>query len=248
MLDKKNKDQNKNNSEEMNSKECFTQNCSKKCPQKEKCSQKDCIQSCDKECKTSFSQNVNKKQTCDTCSPSVEEIEKEVLQTNISKLEKEFNKLKEELVLAQQKLQNDKLKHQADLENFKKRIKKENDNFLKYSSVEFITNLLVPLEQLEQALQMSYEEPLLKNFLSGFKMINQQIKDVLKKEGVQEIKALNEQFNPKQHHAIEKTSNKNEPNGVNLDVVQKGFIYKDLVIKPAMVKVNEWSDKNEENK
>lgn len=79
-------------------------------------------------------------------------------------------------------------------------------------------------------------------------MIHQQIKEILNKDGVKEIKALGEKFNPEFHHAIEKISDKNKPDGVNVAVLQKGFIYKDLVIKPVMVKVNEWSKEKNENK
>ncbi|MGM1458852.1 MAG: nucleotide exchange factor GrpE, partial [Columbia Basin potato purple top phytoplasma] len=100
----------------------------------------------------------------------------------------------------------------------------------------------------EKVLEISPKEPLLKNFLLGFKMIYQQIKDILHKEGVQEIKALGKVFDPKFHHAVEKISDKNQANGINLAVLQKGFLYKDLVIRPVMVKINEWSDETNENK
>ncbi|MEZ0180568.1 nucleotide exchange factor GrpE ['Camptotheca acuminata' phytoplasma] len=171
------------------------------------------------------------------------------LKEMIKNLENENKKLKKELSQTNDNWHNDKLKNQADLDNFQKRIQKEKDNYLKYSSMNLISNLLVPLEQLEQVVEMQYVEPVLKNFLSGFKMINKQIKDILNKEGVQEIKALGEKFDPKVHHAIEKVFDKDQPNEINIAVLQKGFLYKDLVIKPAMVKVNEWSEKEEnENK
>ncbi|MDV3167887.1 MAG: nucleotide exchange factor GrpE [Candidatus Phytoplasma stylosanthis] len=167
---------------------------------------------------------------------------------DISEIENENKQLQKDLEQIKQNWLNDKLRYQANLDNFQKRIKKENDNYLKYSSMNLISNLLEPLEKLEQVLETNYEEPLLKNFLSGFRMINKQIKEVLNKEGVEEIKALREKFDPKIHYALEKTSNKDEPNGINIAVLQKGYLYKDLIIKPAMVKVNEWSDKKNENK
>ncbi|MDV3182724.1 MAG: nucleotide exchange factor GrpE, partial [Candidatus Phytoplasma australasiaticum] len=55
---------------------------------------------------------------------------------------------------------------------------------------------------------------------------------------------LRDKFDPNFHYALEKISDLKQPNGINVLVLQKGFLYKDLVIKPAMVKVNEWSDKN----
>ncbi|WP_323847853.1 MAG: nucleotide exchange factor GrpE [Phytoplasma sp.] len=165
-----------------------------------------------------------------------------------NELEKEIKQLKDNLSEINKMYKNEKLKYQANLDNFQKRIQKEKIHSLKYASMNLITQILVPLEQLEKVLEMSPEEPLLKNFLSGFKMIHQQIKEILNKDGVKEIKALGEKFNPEFHHAIEKISDKNKPDGVNVAVLQKGFIYKDLVIKPVMVKVNEWSKEKNENK
>lgn len=146
------------------------------------------------------------------------------------------------------KVNTEKLKYQAELDNFRKRIQKEKELAIKYSSVDLIRDILVPFEQLEKVLEMPAEDPLLQKFLSGFKMIQKQVKEILEKNGVKEIKTLGEVFNPEFHYAVEKISDRNQPNGVNVMVLQKGFLYKDLVLKPAMVKINEWSENNDKNK
>lgn len=146
------------------------------------------------------------------------------------------------------KVNREKLKYQAELDNFRKRIQKEKELAIKYSSIDFIRDILVPFEQLEKVLEMPSEDPLLQKFLSGFKMIQKQVKEILEKNGVKEIKSLGELFNPEFHYAVEKISDRNQPNGVNIMVLQKGFLYKDLVLKPAMVKINEWSENKNENK
>lgn len=144
---------------------------------------------------------------------------------------------------------NDKLlRNVAELENFKKRMQTERIQDRKYASLNLITNLLDPVDQLIKIVEFKTDNDLLNNFLIGFKMISDQIVSVLEDDGVKEIKALNETFDPQVHQAVEKVSIAEQANGINIEVLQKGFIYKDRLIRPAMVKVNEWSEKNGENK
>ncbi|MDO8167912.1 nucleotide exchange factor GrpE [Candidatus Phytoplasma melaleucae] len=167
----------------------------------------------------------------------------------IQKLAEENVHLKTDLHKIKQELINAKLRYQADLDNFTKRIQKEKNIELKYASMELVRDILIPLELFERTLETPYEDKILKQFLLGFQMINQQIKDILIQYGVKEIKSLGEKFNPQLHHALEKISDPQQPNGINVVVLQKGFLYKDLVVMPSKVKVNEWSNtNNEENK
>ena len=82
----------------------------------------------------------------------------------------------------------------------------------------------------------------------NFKMINDQFYSILEQDGLKEIDALNKPFDPKLHHAIENISHLDQPNGVNLVVVSKGYTYKEQILRPAMVKVNEWSEENGKDK
>jgi molecular chaperone GrpE len=161
------------------------------------------------------------------------------------KIEEENIELKKNLLKTDQNLLNERLKYKAELENFKKRLEKEKKKEIEYASFNLIKDMIIPFEQLEKIVQMETENELLNKFLSGFKIIFQQMKEVLEKNGVQEIKSLGEKFNPNFHYAIEKISDKSKPNNINISVLQKGFIYKNLIIKPSMVKINEWSDENE---
>jgi molecular chaperone GrpE len=139
------------------------------------------------------------------------------------------------------------LRNVAELENFKKRITQERINDRKYASKNLIHDILEPLDQMNKIVNMPTEDPTLKNFLYGFKMVNDKFYQVLQSDGLKEIEALNKQFDPKYHYALEKESQLDKPNGINLEVIQKGYMYKDQLLRPAMVKVNEWSDENGEN-
>ncbi|CAP18392.1 chaperone GrpE [Candidatus Phytoplasma mali] len=159
----------------------------------------------------------------------------QILETKIKNLEKDFINLNKTH-------ENEKLRFRSDLENFTKRINKERINERKYASINFIENILVPFDQFEKVLEMNVEDEILKKFLVGFKMVHQQMKNIFKEEGLEEIESLGKIFDPKLHYAIEKISDKNQPNNSNIEVLQKGYLYKERVLKPAMVKVNEWSN------
>lgn len=138
---------------------------------------------------------------------------------------------------------NDKyLRALAETENVKKRMQNERQIERKYAASNLASELLVPFEQFSKIVEFPTDNDLLKNFLVGFKMIKDQFEQVLENEGIKEIKALNENFDPNVHHAIEKDSNKDLPSGMITEVFQKGYYYKDRVLRPAMVKVNEWSE------
>ncbi len=145
-------------------------------------------------------------------------------------------------------LKNDLLRNQADFENFKKRMHQERVIDRKYAAMDVIHDLLLPLDQLNKVVSIEVDDPILKNYLIGFKMINDQIFQVLEDNGVTQIKSLGEVFDPRVHHAVEKEHNSEIENHIITEEIQKGYLYKDRIIRPAMVKVNEWSENyGEEN-
>jgi molecular chaperone GrpE len=154
----------------------------------------------------------------------------------IEKLESEINELKDKL-----------LRNAAELENFKKRMQAERIQDRKYASKTLISDILSPLEQLSMAVNMTTENDLLKNFLIGFKMINDSLFNVLQSDGLKEIDALNKPFDPNLHYAIEKLNDQTKPNGTIVQVISKGYMYKDQLLRPTMVKINEWSEEHGKN-
>jgi len=177
-------------------------------------------------------------------------IEVDQTENKESKKEKKTKQqIKIESLEAQVKELNDKyLRTLAEADNFKKRIQAEKVTDRKYAASNFAEQLLVPYEQFSKIVEMPTDNPLLSNFLIGFKMIKDQFKEVLEKEGVVQIKASGEMFDAKVHYAIEKENNKEKPNGIILEVLQNGYYFKDRILRPAMVKINEWSEENGEDK
>ena len=137
------------------------------------------------------------------------------------------------------KLQNDYLREKADLDNVKKRLEKERVIERKYAAMSIAKKLVSPLDNFDLALNHEAQDEELKSFMQGLKMIQEQIKKGLEEEGVSEIDALNEEYDPNFHQAImtEKRDGV-EPNLV-IEVLQKGYMFKDRVIRPSIVKISE---------
>lgn len=182
------------------------------------------------------------------------EKEKEILEEEVLEEKKESKKTKKEkkqqeidnLKLEVAKYQEEFLKSKADLENYKKRINDERIKDRKYAATNLINDLLIPLDQLKKVVNVEVDDDKLKNYLIGFKMISNQIYQVLEEDGLKEINALNEKFDPNYHYAVEKENNKEIEDGIITEVINIGYTYKERVLRPAMVKVNEWSEENNE--
>ena len=152
------------------------------------------------------------------------------------------NRLKEKidaLEATNLELKDKLLRNAAELENFKRRMNEERIKDRKYASYDLVNDLVSILTNLDKCVNMETEDPMLKNFLIGFRMINNQLFDRLYQDGLEEIKVnVGDEFDPNIHHAIETTEVEGIESNIITEVVQKGYKYKDRIIKPAMVKVN----------
>ena len=173
-----------------------------------------------------------------------ENIEKDKKKEKKSKSDKEIEKLKieieglkNELAVSQEKL----LRNSAELVNFKRRKELEVSTLLKYANEDFIIELLPIIDNFERAIKLDDNDlsDEVSKFLSGFKMIFGNLNNILGKFEIKEIEALGIEFDPNYHQAVLMEHDETNPSGVVLEVLQKGYIYKDKVIRPAMVKVNE---------
>jgi len=132
------------------------------------------------------------------------------------------------------------LRASAELINYRKRKDEETDKKLKYANEDLILEILPILDNFERAIKMDDDnlEDEVSKFLQGVKMIYASLTKTLEKYGVTEIKALGEVFDPNYHQAVMTDSIEDKPVEVITEVFQKGYMLKDKVIRPAMVKVN----------
>ncbi len=155
----------------------------------------------------------------------------------VKKYETEIEKLKLDLTNINEKM----LRNQAELVNFKRRKEEEVSHMMKYCNEDILKSLLPIIDNFERGLMMDDNDlsDEVSKFLSGFKMIYTDIIGIMNKNEVKEIEAEGIEFDPKVHQAVLMDHDDAKPHGVVLEVLQKGYMYKDKVIRPAMVKVNE---------
>lgn len=142
-----------------------------------------------------------------------------------------------EQALADQK--NAYYKAYADTENLKKRLHAEAETTRKYRIQSFALELLPILDAMERALAAPGEDENIQNYVKGFKMIHDQLVSVLEKEGVKEIDALNKPFDHNYHQALMQEPVEGVESGIVVEVLQKGYMLKDRVLRAALVKVSE---------
>lgn len=184
-------------------------------------------------------QSEEMNQTDDQQEEVVENPEVEILEEEQENQEEQEDtekaQLKQEKDEAEQRL----VRLQADYDNFRRRTQKERENDMKYRSQDLINELLPVLDNFERALQVEVNDDSAQNFVEGMNMVYRQLKDALTKEGVEEIPAQGEPFDPHMHQAVMQVEDENYDSNVVVEELQKGYKLKDRVIRPAMVKVNQ---------
>jgi len=126
---------------------------------------------------------------------------------------------------------------QADYLNFRKRIEKEIEEVKKYSNERFIISLLEVVDELEMALEAGKKTNSIKILLDGVEMTLKKLNKILEGEGVKKIEALGKMFDPNIHYVIARVEKDDIEEGTILEEVRKGYIMKDRVIRPSIVKV-----------
>ncbi|MFG6148467.1 nucleotide exchange factor GrpE [Halobacillus sp. B23F22_1] len=147
----------------------------------------------------------------------------------------ELDQLREE----KEEIHNRLLRLQADYDNFRRRTQKEKEADRKYKAQSLVEELIPVLDNFERALQVEVDGESAQNFASGMKMVYDQFQAALDKEGVEEIPAQGEVFDPHLHQAVMQVEDDNYESNVVVEQLQKGYRLNDRVIRPAMVKVNQ---------
>jgi molecular chaperone GrpE len=131
------------------------------------------------------------------------------------------------------------LRLQADFDNFRRRSRLEIEAKEKYRAQKLITELLPAIDNFERAMKMEVENEQTKPLLQGMDMVYRSLLEALKNEGVEAIDAVNKEFDPHLHQAVMQVEDENFGSNIIVEEFQKGYILKDRVIRPSMVKVNQ---------
>lgn len=125
----------------------------------------------------------------------------------------------------------------ADLANYKKRVEEERTTFAKFANLSLVLELLPVLDNLKRAVSQLPKELEENEWVKGIRNIEKQLEDVIQKQGVTEMQdPTGQPFNPHLHEAVLQASGAKD---TVLEVLDKGYIFGDKVIRPAKVKVGQ---------
>jgi molecular chaperone GrpE len=127
----------------------------------------------------------------------------------------------------------------AEFENYKKRTGRENDEFRKYANEKVLKEMLPVLDNLERAIVHVKEAPEegVGKLLEGVELTRKQFADVLARFDVTPIPARDRPFDPQVHQAVSQQETAEAADGTVVEELQRGFFYKERVLRPAMVVV-----------
>ena len=133
------------------------------------------------------------------------------------------------------------LRSRAEFINYRKRLEEESIKNLKYCNEDIVKELLPIIDNFERAIKLDNADLTdeLSKFLEGFKMMYCNQVEILEKYGVKAIDGNNKPFDPTYHQAVMTEKRDGVEPGMVLEVLQKGYLLKDKVIRHAMVKVSE---------
>src|SRR5215208_1402189 len=169
----------------------------------------------------------------------IEELQTEAVaeSDNTEQLSAEIGSLKKKLAEAESKTSEYRdswLRSQAEFQNYKKRL--ERDNELTYISMkgDIIKKVLPALDDLERALQ---NRPTDDPWAAGIELIARKLQNMLESEGIKKIEALGKEFDPNFHEAISHEPADGAKSGHVIGVVQNGYMLGERVVRPALVRV-----------
>ena len=205
--------------------------------EKEKCQCEEEKCQCEEECTCGEECNCTEEDNCGCggkCNHKKEDKkEKKKKDKHEDKLNEAYNMISE--------LEDKLLREKAELVNYRKRKEEETSRMLMYSNEDLAKSLLPIVDNFERAINMDDDnlEDEVSKFLAGFKMIYCNLINTLEKYGVKAIDGANKPFDPTYHQAIMTEKRDGVEPEMVIEVLQKGYLLKDKVIRPAMVKVSE---------
>ncbi len=161
-------------------------------------------------------------------------VEEKNCEEKLKLIEKEKESLKkqnEELKKSNEELQELLKRLQADFENYNKRVEKEKENEYEKAKISFFKELLSIMDSVEAGIIAEKNED--SESFKGLLLIHEELKKMFEKNNIIEIKALDEDFNPKFHEAL--MQRESEDKNKVIEVLQKGYLYKDIVLRPSKV-------------
>ena len=127
---------------------------------------------------------------------------------------------------------------QADFDNYRKRMAKEQSRMYQDAVDGFVCNLLPVMDDLERAIRVAQDRTADKNLLAGVELIHRRLQDVLDKEGIVPMECVGEPFDPDCHQAVQRLCVPEQPENTVVEEALRGYRRRERVLRPAMVVVS----------
>ncbi|PEG87855.1 MULTISPECIES: nucleotide exchange factor GrpE [unclassified Lactobacillus] len=181
--------------------------------------------------------NLDEKENAST----PKDVKKKATEGKEAKNDKHDEKLAKELADLKDKnkeLEDKYLRSEAEIQNMQNRYSKERAQLIKYESQSLAKDILPAVDNLERALSVEADDDVSKQLKKGVKMTLDSLAKALKEHGIVEIEAEDVKFDPTLHQAVQTVAAENDDQKDHVvQVLQKGYQYKDRTLRPAMVVV-----------
>ncbi len=134
------------------------------------------------------------------------------------------------------------VRSRAEMENLKKRFQRDKDDLSKFGNEVLIKQLLPVIDNLEKALEHAQGRDALDALKEGVSLTLKGLKDVLSKEGLEEVKAEGAVFDPNYHEALMEKEDDSVPPGTVVQACQTGYVLNERLVRPALVVVSKGKD------
>ncbi len=161
----------------------------------------------------------------------------------VTRLKEELHEKSEEARKAHDKY----LRALADMENYRKLMQKQMNDFRRSTKYEFFEKVIPVLDSFDRALNGAETDSNAEHFLKGIEIIHRQLKEALKSLGLVEFSGIGEAFDPTRHEAVATVPTDKHPENTVIEEVHKGYIVDDRVIKPAKVFVSKQKEGGQED-
>ncbi|QOR68986.1 nucleotide exchange factor GrpE [Cytobacillus suaedae] len=179
--------------------------------------------------------NTNEETTMESTEATSENVVENLEKDELTKANEKIADLEQQVQESENKL----YRVQADFENFKRRVRLDQEAAQKYRAQSLISDMLSSIDNFERAMKIDAEDDKMKTLLQGMDMVYRGLIEALKNEGVEIIESVGQQFDPQLHQAVMQVEDSEYDSGVVIEEFQKGYKLKDRVIRPSMVKVNQ---------
>lgn len=162
-----------------------------------------------------------------------QEAEQNRMASDIDHLEQEIETLRQTV----EETQNSYLRVLADFDNFRKRQREETARLTSCAREELIAKLLPIVDNFDRTLQAAEAEHSYESLVEGVTLTLKQVREMLEREGLEEIEAVGQEFNPEFHEALMRVETDEHPENIIIDELEKGYTLNGKVVRPARVRV-----------